>query len=65
MREREMGVSVSLFYTHTHTHTHTHTQHTKNTVELATLFPSKCMLGLEIRVKVSDYVKDRIAALRR
>lgn len=28
------------------------------------MFPTKCALGLEIRVKVSDYVKDRLAALR-
>ncbi|XP_066564614.1 tRNA (guanine-N(7)-)-methyltransferase isoform X2 [Amia ocellicauda] len=33
-------------------------------VELSTLFPRKLMLGLEIRVKVSDYVRDRIAGLR-
>ena len=30
---------------------------------LAPLFPSTLMLGLEIRVKVSDYVQDRIQAL--
>ncbi|KRT79612.1 methyltransferase, partial [Oryctes borbonicus] len=28
------------------------------------LFPNKLILGMEIRVKVSDYVMDRIAALR-
>lgn len=28
------------------------------------MFPDTLMLGLEIRVKVSDYVMDRIAALR-
>ncbi|XP_025934056.1 tRNA (guanine-N(7)-)-methyltransferase isoform X2 [Apteryx rowi] len=33
-------------------------------VELAPLFPRTLMLGLEIRVKVSDYVRDRIRALR-
>uniref|UniRef100_A0A8C5HKW1 tRNA (guanine-N(7)-)-methyltransferase n=1 Tax=Gouania willdenowi TaxID=441366 RepID=A0A8C5HKW1_GOUWI len=33
-------------------------------VELSPLFPDKLMLGLEIRVKVSDYVKDRIVSLR-
>ena len=33
-------------------------------VNLATIFPDKLMLGMEIRVKVSDYVKDRITALR-
>ncbi|KAM9799923.1 tRNA (guanine-N(7)-)-methyltransferase isoform X2 [Syngnathus typhle] len=33
-------------------------------VELAPLFPDKLMLGLEIRVKVSDYVQDRIKSLR-
>lgn len=33
-------------------------------VELSTLFPDKLMLGLEIRVKVSDYVRDRIQSLR-
>ena len=33
-------------------------------VDLSTLFPNKLMLGMEIRVKVSDYVKDRIKALR-
>lgn len=33
-------------------------------VALAALYPSTLMLGLEIRVKVSDYVQDRIQALR-
>jgi len=33
-------------------------------VALAPMFPDKLMLGLEIRVKVSDYVHDRILALR-
>jgi len=33
-------------------------------VSLAPLFPDTLMLGMEIRVKVSDYVMDRIAALR-
>ncbi|XP_018417622.1 PREDICTED: tRNA (guanine-N(7)-)-methyltransferase [Nanorana parkeri] len=33
-------------------------------VELSPLFPNKLMLGLEIRVKVSDYVQDRIKSLR-
>ena len=33
-------------------------------VELAPMFPDKRMLGLEIRIKVSDYVRDRIHALR-
>uniref|UniRef100_A0A3Q4A8E8 tRNA (guanine-N(7)-)-methyltransferase n=1 Tax=Mola mola TaxID=94237 RepID=A0A3Q4A8E8_MOLML len=33
-------------------------------VELSPLFPDKLMLGLEIRVKVSDYVRDRIQSLR-
>ena len=28
------------------------------------MFPDQLMVGMEIRVKVSDYVKDRIAALR-
>lgn len=34
------------------------------TVTLSPLFPNNLMLGLEIRVKVSDYVNDRIQALR-
>ncbi|KAF6207269.1 hypothetical protein GE061_018510 [Apolygus lucorum] len=33
-------------------------------VTLSTMFPEKLMLGMEIRVKVSDYVMDRIKALR-
>ncbi|XP_014370548.2 tRNA (guanine-N(7)-)-methyltransferase [Papilio machaon] len=33
-------------------------------VTLSPLFPNNLMLGLEIRVKVSDYVNDRIQALR-
>ncbi|CAL1608508.1 unnamed protein product [Knipowitschia caucasica] len=33
-------------------------------VELSTLFPQQLALGMEIRVKVSDYVRDRITALR-
>ncbi|XP_063300849.1 tRNA (guanine-N(7)-)-methyltransferase [Pelobates fuscus] len=33
-------------------------------VELSPLFPNTLMLGLEIRVKVSDYVQDRIRSLR-
>ena len=33
-------------------------------VSLSSIFPAKLMLGMEIRVKVSDYVKDRIVALR-
>ena len=33
-------------------------------VQLSPMFPDKLMLGMEIRVKVSDYVRDRIAALR-
>lgn len=33
-------------------------------VALSTMFPEKLMIGMEIRVKVSDYVMDRIAALR-
>ncbi|KAA0708091.1 tRNA (guanine-N(7)-)-methyltransferase [Triplophysa tibetana] len=33
-------------------------------VELSRLFPKQLMLGLEIRVKVSDYVQDRICSLR-
>ena len=28
------------------------------------MFPDTLMLGMEIRVKVSDYVNDKIAALR-
>ncbi len=33
-------------------------------VALAPLFPSSLILGMEIRVKVSDYVQDRIKALQ-
>ncbi|XP_012587728.1 PREDICTED: tRNA (guanine-N(7)-)-methyltransferase [Condylura cristata] len=33
-------------------------------VKLSPLFPDTLILGLEIRVKVSDYVQDRIRALR-
>jgi tRNA (guanine-N7-)-methyltransferase len=33
-------------------------------ITLSTIFPETLMLGMEIRVKVSDYVMDRIAALR-
>ncbi|XP_076450124.1 tRNA (guanine-N(7)-)-methyltransferase-like isoform X1 [Babylonia areolata] len=33
-------------------------------VALSPLFPDTLMLGIEIRVKVSDYVQDRIKALR-
>ncbi|KAK1799828.1 hypothetical protein P4O66_006355 [Electrophorus voltai] len=33
-------------------------------VELSPLFPDQLILGLEIRVKVSDYVQDRICSLR-
>ncbi|XP_040567031.1 tRNA (guanine-N(7)-)-methyltransferase [Lepeophtheirus salmonis] len=33
-------------------------------VSLSPMFPQTLMLGLEIRVKVSDYVKDRILSLR-
>jgi len=33
-------------------------------VSLSTLYPQTLMLGMEIRVKVSDYVMDRISALR-
>ncbi|XP_043939401.1 tRNA (guanine-N(7)-)-methyltransferase isoform X1 [Protopterus annectens] len=32
--------------------------------ELSPLFPNTLMVGLEIRVKVSDYVRDRIQSLR-
>jgi tRNA (guanine-N7-)-methyltransferase len=31
---------------------------------LSEMFPTKLSIGLEIRVKVSDYVQDRIKALR-
>ena len=33
-------------------------------VQLSPMFPNTLMVGMEIRVKVSDYVKDRIIALR-
>lgn len=33
-------------------------------LKLSELFPDKLSLGMEIRVKVSDYVQDRIKALR-
>uniref|UniRef100_A0A1Y1K433 tRNA (guanine-N(7)-)-methyltransferase n=1 Tax=Photinus pyralis TaxID=7054 RepID=A0A1Y1K433_PHOPY len=33
-------------------------------VTLSRMFPTTLMLGMEIRVKVSDYVMDRISALR-
>lgn len=33
-------------------------------ITLSPLFPEKLILGMEIRVKVSDYVMDRITALR-
>ncbi|XP_065072268.1 tRNA (guanine-N(7)-)-methyltransferase B-like [Rhopilema esculentum] len=33
-------------------------------VDLATMFPDTLMLGMEIRVKVSEYVKKKIEALR-
>ena len=33
-------------------------------MDLATLFPDKLMLGMEIRVKVTSYVAKRIEALR-
>lgn len=33
-------------------------------ITLSPMFPDKLMLGMEIRVKVSDYVMDRITALR-
>jgi len=33
-------------------------------VKLSPMFPQTLMLGMEIRVKVSDYVRDRIDALR-
>lgn len=35
-----------------------------NSVTLGELFPDKYAIGMEIRVKVSDYVIDRIVALR-
>jgi tRNA (guanine-N7-)-methyltransferase len=33
-------------------------------LELSKLYPNKLSIGMEIRVKVSDYVQDRIKALR-
>ena len=33
-------------------------------MSLSPLFPDTLMLGIEIRVKVSDYVQDRVKALR-
>lgn len=33
-------------------------------ITLSKMFPTTLILGIEIRVKVSDYVMDRIAALR-
>ncbi|XP_024283248.1 tRNA (guanine-N(7)-)-methyltransferase isoform X2 [Oncorhynchus tshawytscha] len=33
-------------------------------LELSPLFPKQLILGLEIRVKVSDYVQDRVRSLR-
>ena len=33
-------------------------------IALATVFPDKLMLGMEIRTKVEDYVHERIKALR-
>lgn len=33
-------------------------------ITLSSMFPNSLMVGMEIRVKVSDYVMDRIAALR-
>ncbi|XP_057367738.1 tRNA (guanine-N(7)-)-methyltransferase-like [Daphnia carinata] len=33
-------------------------------ISLSTMFPETLMLGMEIRVKVSEYVQDRIKALR-
>lgn len=34
-------------------------------VKLSTMFPSKLMIGMELRDKVSEYVKERILALRK
>ena len=34
-------------------------------VSLSPMFPDTLMVGMEIRVKVSDYVMDRISALRK
>jgi tRNA (guanine-N7-)-methyltransferase len=33
-------------------------------IKLGEMYPEKLSLGMEIRVKVSDYVQDRIKALR-
>jgi tRNA (guanine-N7-)-methyltransferase len=33
-------------------------------IQLSEMYPNKLSLGMEIRVKVSDYVQDRIKALR-
>jgi len=33
-------------------------------VQLSPMFPKTLMIGMEIRVKVSDYVKDKVTALR-
>lgn len=33
-------------------------------LQLSEIYPNKLSLGMEIRVKVSDYVQDRIKALR-
>merc|ERR1712244_206824 len=33
-------------------------------MQLSPMFPDTLMIGMEIRVKVSDYVKDKISALR-
>ena len=35
-----------------------------STVSLSSMFPDTRMLGMEIRVKVSDFVSDRILGLR-
>jgi len=33
-------------------------------IQLGEMYPNKLSIGMEIRVKVSDYVQDRIKALR-
>ena len=33
-------------------------------IQLGEMYPDKLSIGMEIRVKVSDYVQDRIKALR-
>lgn len=38
--------------------------HSQNLVALAELYPEKYALGMEIRVKVTDFVQQRIVALR-